>query len=158
MYILAFCPKGRQQKNGRQHTTVLDFVCFSLESISDLLSRHRHSSFHVSMTTGGSVCRPIWLCNWQRRLEWSTITQTPLRQRQDRGREAVRECTPSSILKEVLHRRTHCTTLGNRSDRSSTVPPIYLIPILLELSGNISLETSRNPGTFRTLLDYSGSF
>ena len=45
-------------------------------------------------------------------------------------------------------------------DQTGRVPftPIYLIPILPELSGNIPLETSRNPGTFRTLLDYSGSF
>ena len=45
-------------------------------------------------------------------------------------------------------------------DQIGRVPftPIYLIPISPELSGNILLETSRNPGTFWTLLDYSGSF
>ena len=45
-------------------------------------------------------------------------------------------------------------------DQTGRVPftPIYLIPILPEVSGNISLETSRNPRTFRTLLDCSGSF
>ena len=85
------------------------------------LSRRRLSSSRVSATTSGSVCRPTLLRNGQQRSEYSAITQTPLRQEQDRGREAVRECTPSSICKEVLHCRIHCTTLVGRSDRSSTV-------------------------------------
>ena len=51
----------------------------------------------------------------------SANTQTPSRLKQDRGREAIEECTPSSILKEVLHCRTHCTTLVGRSNRLSTV-------------------------------------
>ena len=77
---------------------------------------------------------------------------------QDRGREAVEECTPSSILKKVLHYWNLCTTLVGRSDRSSTVHSYISDTHSPELSSNISLETSRNPGTFRTLLDYSGQF
>ena len=51
----------------------------------------------------------------------SANTQTPLRLKQDRRREAVEECTPSSMLTKVLHCWNLCTTLVGRSDRSITV-------------------------------------
>ena len=78
---------------------------------------------------------------------------------QDRGREAVEECTPSNMLTKVLHCGNLCTTLVGRLIRQVEYRSPYIHDThSLELSSNISLETSRNPGTFRTLLDCSGRF
>ena len=115
--------------------------------------------FCVSMTTGGSVCRPDWSRNWQRRSEWkhnhtnALATKTRSRKGGNQRVHAKQYTQRGVTLQNPLYN-------ADRSIRTGRVPftPIYLIPTLLELSGNIPLETSKNPGTFRTLLDYSGSF
>ena len=67
------------------------------------LSRRRFSSIPVSVMTGGSVCRPISSCNGQQRSELSTITQTPRRQKQDRGRGQSKSARQAVCPRKMLH-------------------------------------------------------
>ena len=85
------------------------------------LSRRRHSSFRVSMTTGGSVCRPISSRNGQQRSELGAITQTPMRHTRIVEGGSRRVHATSSMPKKVLHCGNQFTTPDGRSDRSSTV-------------------------------------
>ena len=79
---------------------------------------------------------------------------------------AVRECTPSSMLKKdvtLLEPFVQCWMVGQSGRVPST--PIYRNPFLPEPSSNILPETSRNlkksvelSGLFWTILDPSRSF
>ena len=120
------------------------------------LSRRQHSSFCVLMTIGGSVQFGLAM--------GSDVRSEAQSHRRPNDKDRIAEGRQSESARQAVYSKRCYTvepTVQHWSiDQTGRVPfpPIYLIPILPELSCNISLKTSRNPGTFRTLLDYSGSF
>ena len=130
------------------------------------MSRRRFSSINVSVTAGGSVCRPISSRKRQQRPDLSAVTQTPLRQQQDSGRGQSETARHTQYAQEditLLEPFVQCWMVDQAGRIPST--PIYRNPFLPEPSSNILLETSRNlkksaelSGLFWTVLDPSRSF